>query len=57
MRVASNVVVHNPEADLGKIGADRLRAHGWPDEVVQQQQQREQASHDIATPAPAARAE
>ncbi|WP_158267986.1 hypothetical protein [Bradyrhizobium sp. MOS002] len=50
MRIANNVVVHNPETNLGKIDADRLRSHGWPDEVVQQQ--REQSSHDAATPAP-----
>jgi hypothetical protein len=25
-----------------------LRAHGWPEEVVRQQQQREQSSHDTA---------
>ncbi|MET4425079.1 hypothetical protein ABIB87_007506 [Bradyrhizobium sp. JR18.2] len=54
MRIANNVVVHNPETSLGKIDADRLRSHGWPDEVVQQQQQREQMSHDTAAPAPAA---
>ena len=54
MRVASNVVVHNPETSLGKIDAVRLRSHGWSDEVVQQQQQREQSSHDTAPPAPAA---
>ncbi|UPT97572.1 hypothetical protein J4G48_0005415 [Bradyrhizobium barranii subsp. apii] len=53
MRIANNVVVHNPETSLGKIDADRLRSHGWPDEVVQQQQ-REQMSHDTAAPAPAA---
>lgn len=52
MRIANNVVVHNPETSLGKIDADRLRSHGWPDEVVQQQQ-RQQSSHDTATPAPA----
>ncbi len=44
MRIADNVIVHDPETSLGKINADRLRAHGWPEEVVQQQQQREQSS-------------
>jgi hypothetical protein len=48
MRLADNVVVHNPETSLGKINADRLRAHGWPEEVVRQQQQREQSSHNTA---------
>ncbi|XSC48623.1 hypothetical protein ACF1BQ_045060 [Bradyrhizobium sp. RDT10] len=50
MRLANNVIVHNPETSLGKINADRLRAHGWPEEVVQQQQQREQSSQDTASP-------
>jgi hypothetical protein len=52
MRIANNVVVHNPETSLGKINADRLNSHGWPEEVVQQQRRREQSSHDTATPAP-----
>lgn len=54
MRLADNVVVHNPETSLGRINADRLRAHGWPEEVVRQQQQREQSSHDTASPTSAA---
>ncbi|MEH2489636.1 hypothetical protein [Bradyrhizobium sp. AZCC 2230] len=50
MRIADNVIVHDPETSLGKINADRLRAHGWPEEVVQQQQQREQSSQVSPTP-------
>lgn len=50
MRLADNVVVHNPETSLGKINADRLRAHGWPEEVIQQQQQREQSLQDTTPP-------
>ena len=34
MRLAANVVVHNPESRPGKIETSRLRAHGWSDEVV-----------------------
>jgi hypothetical protein len=50
MRLADNVIIHSPETSLGKINADRLRAHGWPEEVVQQQQRREQSSQDTASP-------
>ena len=50
MRLADNVIVHNPETSVGKIDAERLRAHGWPEEAVQQQQQRQQSSHDTASP-------
>jgi hypothetical protein len=51
MRIAANVIGHTPETSLGKINADRLRAHGWPEEVVQQQQQREQSSQTSVMPA------
>ena len=36
MRLASNVVVHDLEANVGDIDTSRLRAHGWPEELVQQ---------------------
>lgn len=39
MRLADNIVVHDPEVSLGKINSTRLRAHGWSEEVVQQQRQ------------------
>lgn len=39
MRLANNLVVHDPEVNLGKINSTRLRAHGWSEEVVLQQLQ------------------
>jgi hypothetical protein len=37
VRLADNIVVHDPEVNLGKINSTRLRAHGWSEDVVQQQ--------------------
>ena len=39
MRLADNIVVHDPEVSPGKINSTRLRAHGWSEEVVLQQLQ------------------
>jgi hypothetical protein len=34
MRLAPNVVVHDPETNFAKIDSERLRAHGWAEVVV-----------------------
>jgi hypothetical protein len=39
VRLANNLVVHDPEVNLGKINSTRLRAHGWSEEIVLQQLQ------------------
>jgi hypothetical protein len=44
MRLASNVVVHSPESKPGKIETDRLRAHGWSEEVVRDLERDQQQS-------------
>ena len=44
MRLASNVVVHDPEVVHGRIESSRLRAHGWSEEVVQQLQDSSQTA-------------
>jgi hypothetical protein len=44
MRLAENVVVHDPEVNSGRIDSERLRAHGWSEEVVEQQIRRRQES-------------
>jgi hypothetical protein len=36
MRLASNVVVHDPEVNPTRIDPDRLRTHGWSKEAVEQ---------------------
>jgi hypothetical protein len=36
MRLASNVVVHDPEVNPTRIDSDRLRTHGWPKAAVEQ---------------------
>jgi hypothetical protein len=38
MRLAVNVVAHEPETTVGHIEPDRLRSDGWSEEVVQQLQ-------------------
>lgn len=50
MRLTDNVIVHDPEISIARIDSERLRAHGWSEEVVQRQLRRSQkASHDVAT--------
>jgi hypothetical protein len=51
VRLADNVVVHDPEISLGRIDSDRLRAHGWSEEVVQRQLRRSQKTAHEAVPA------
>ena len=34
MRLAANVVVHNPESKPGNIDSRRLVIHGWSEEVI-----------------------
>ena len=36
MRLARNVVVHDPEVNPTRIDPNRLRTHGWPKEAVEQ---------------------
>jgi hypothetical protein len=52
VRLTDNIVVHDPEINLGKIDAGRLRAHGWSEQIVQQQLRRsQQGSADLAVEA------
>ena len=37
VRLEKNLVVLDPEVNLGKINSTRLRAHGWSEEIVLQQ--------------------
>ncbi len=40
MRLAGNVFVHDPVVKLGRVEPDRLRAHGWSEDAVRQQVER-----------------
>jgi hypothetical protein len=57
MRLAKNVFVHDPEINQEQIDSKRLRAHGWPEELVQQhlrqrQQESSKSISDIRIPLP-----
>jgi hypothetical protein len=39
MRLASNVVAHEPETNPSKIDVERLRARGWPETLISRVQQ------------------
>lgn len=47
MRLASNVVVHDPEVNPTRIDPGRLRVHGWPKEAVEQFENNLQAAEEI----------
>jgi hypothetical protein len=49
MRLASNVVAHEPEITIGRIEPDRLRFHGWSEEVVRQLERSKQTNSDLVT--------
>jgi hypothetical protein len=57
MRLADNVFVYDPEVNQEQIDPKRLRAHGWPEELVQQhlrrrQQDPSESISDITIPLP-----